>query len=86
LQHLYLVSINGAGKRGDDWADEGWDLLIQTLDRGEYDVAGLLKKLNGLGYHGPIGLQCYNIKGDAVENLRRSMRAWKRLSQHLASE
>lgn len=83
--HLFLVSINGAGKEGDDWSDEGWDRLIQTLDRGEFDTAGLLKKLRKLGYTGPIGLQCYGIGGDPVENLKRSMDAWRKISARAAS-
>lgn len=86
MPHLYLVSINGASKKGADWADEGWDMLIQTLDRGQYDVGRLLTKLKELGYKGPIGLQCYNIKGDPRENLSRSMKAWRRLSGQVASK
>lgn len=86
MPHLYLVSINGASKRGDNWRDEGWGQLIQTLDRGEYDVAALLEKLQKLGYRGPIGLQCYNIKGDPMDNLRRSIKAWRSLSRQVASE
>lgn len=71
MPRLYAVSINGADRAGADW-----DRLIQPLDRGDYDVPGLLRTLARLGYRGPIGLQCYGIKGDPVENLRRSMTAW----------
>ena len=71
LPHLYVVSINGADHEG------GWDRLIQTLDRGAYDVFALLSLLKELDYRGPIGLQCYNIQGDVRENLTRSMGAWK---------
>ncbi|NOX55999.1 MAG: sugar phosphate isomerase/epimerase [Planctomycetes bacterium] len=77
MPYLYLVSINGADA-GDTRA-MGWDRLIQTLDRGTYDVAGLLKRLRRLGYRGPIGLQCYNIPGAPEENLRRSIQAWKKM-------
>ena len=71
MPHLFVVSINGADHEGD------WDRLIQTLDRGEYDVFALLSLLKKLGYDGPIGLQCYNIQGDIRENLTRSIGAWK---------
>jgi sugar phosphate isomerase/epimerase len=71
--HLMMVSINGSDHEGD------WDRLIQPLDRGQFDVSAFLKKLHGVGYKGPIGLQCYNIPGDREENLRRSMGAWKRM-------
>lgn len=53
MPRLWAVSINGA-----DVHDEkpGWDHYIQPLDRGSFDVAGLLKTLDELGYKGPIGL------------------------------
>jgi sugar phosphate isomerase/epimerase len=80
LPHLFMVSINGAEHEG------GWDRLIQPLDRGEFDVYGLLKKLVTLGYHGPIGLQCYQVPGDREENLNRSMAAWRKFSARMAEE
>lgn len=73
MPHLLMVSINGSDHQGD------WDRLIQTLDRGQFDVAAFLKKLDAAGYQGPVGLQCYNVPGDREENLRRSMAAWKRM-------
>lgn len=77
---LMLVSINGADTEG------GWDRLIQTLDSGEYDVYSLLKSLRRRGYAGPIGLQCYAIKGDIRENLHRSMAQWKQFVRKMAEE
>jgi len=75
---LYAVSINGADKNGQDW-----DRLIQPLDRGDFDVKGLLETLVELGYHGPIGLQCYEIKGDVIENLQHSMQAWRTMQSEI---
>ncbi|MBN2132387.1 MAG: sugar phosphate isomerase/epimerase [Sedimentisphaerales bacterium] len=74
---LFLVSINGADREG------GWDKLIQPLDRGEFDLRSFLTQLRDVGYAGPIGLQCYNVKGDLKENLTRSMNAWRELSPSL---
>jgi len=71
LPHTFMVSINGADHDGD------WDRLIQPLDSGSFDVRGFLRALKSLGYNGPIGLQCYNIKGDREELLVRSMKAWR---------
>jgi len=71
IPHTLFLSINGADHEGD------WDRLIQPLDRGAFDVKGLLKKLKTLGYKGPIGLQCYNVKGDREDNLKLSMTAWR---------
>jgi len=73
---LRCVSINGAdsGCRGGDWKR-----LIQTLDRGTFDVAKVLRALDAIGYRGPIGFQGYGIGGDAKDNLRRTIDAWRAL-------
>ena len=36
--------------------------------------------LDTAGYRGPVGLQCFSVKGDTRENLQRSFAAWKKLS------
>ncbi len=77
IPHMMLVSINGADSG--DTPKMGWDRLIQTLDRGSFDVGRLLRLLDAAGYEGPIGLQCYAIKGDVRENLERSKKAWDKL-------
>ena len=77
--HLFFVSINGADYSG------GWDKLIRPLDEGNFDVAGFLKLLGAAGYAGPIGLQCYNLKGDPEENLKRSINAWHQLADRTNS-
>jgi len=81
MPYLYLVTINGADSGGKDWSQ-----LIQTLDRGSFDVFKFLKALKEPGYTGPIGFQGYGIKGDAYDNLKRSMEAWRKLSTRLAAE
>jgi sugar phosphate isomerase/epimerase len=80
MPYLMLVSINGADHEGD------WPRLIQTLDRGQFDVYNFLKTLRALGYTGPIGLQGYNIQGVPQENLRHSMAAWRKFVDRMASE
>lgn len=80
IPYLFVVSINGADNK------KGWDNLIQTLDRGSFDTYNLLKTLKRLGYTGPIGLQCYNIKGDTYNNLNRSMQAWRKFSERIAAD
>ena len=76
MPHLFVVSINGADSGGEDWKT-----LIQTLDRGSFNMRRFLRTLNRAGYTGPIGLQCYGIGGDAYDNLSRSIDAWKRLNK-----
>ncbi len=78
--YLLQVSINGADIDGKDWST-----LIQPLDRGTFDNARVLAILRRLGYTGPIGLQCYGVKGDKHENLKRSMQAWRRLNERVAT-
>ena len=80
MPRLWAVSINGADQFD---AKPGWGHYIQPLDRGSFDVGGLLKTLKQLGYKGPIGLQCYGIGGDAREHLARSMAAWRKLNASL---
>jgi sugar phosphate isomerase/epimerase len=75
--HLFMVSINGADSKA---PGGGWGRLIQALDQGTFDMVPLLKKLQAINYRGPIGLQGYGVKGDAKDNLARSMAAWRQLS------
>jgi len=82
--YLFAVSINGAD--GGNTNRMEWNRLIQTLDRGSFDVGRVLKTLKRLGYTGPIGLQCYAIPGDCRENLKRSIKAWRSLSARAAAE
>jgi len=81
MPHLFLVTINGADSGGKDWKQ-----LIQTLDRGSFNMLRFLKVLKKSGYTGPIGLQGYGIGGDAYENLKRSMSAWNKLSEKSATK
>jgi sugar phosphate isomerase/epimerase len=79
LPHTLMVSINRADHEGD------WDRLMQPLDRGSFNVTGFLDELRNLGYQGPIGLQCYSVKGDREENLKRSMAAWQSFRRSAAN-
>jgi sugar phosphate isomerase/epimerase len=70
--YLMVVTINGADRDGKDWKT-----LIQTLDRGTFDVGKFLKAVTEAGFSGPIGLQGYGIGGSAQDNLTRSIGAWR---------
>ena len=74
---LVTVTICGAdaGVKGADWGR-----LIQTLDKGTYDVAALLRGLRRIGFTGPVGFQGYGIQGDARSILAPTMEGWRRLS------
>jgi len=71
---LWRASISGAEEGGRSWGE-----LIQTLDRGSFNQATVIELLREVGFDGVIGLQCYAIRGDARDNLKRSMAAWRKL-------
>lgn len=81
MPYLFVVTINGADSRA-----KNWERLIQPLGSGSFDTYKLLKTLNELGYTGPIGLQGWGIGGNVHENLKRSMKAWRKLSARIAEE
>ncbi|MFC1805834.1 TIM barrel protein [Planctomycetota bacterium] len=57
-----------------------WRRLIQTLDKGTYDVGIVLRELKQIGFTGPIGFQGYGIKGGARSILAPTIGAWRKLS------
>lgn len=71
---LWQVSTSGAEIGGTNWGQ-----LIQTLDRGDFDQKALFQTLAEIGFSGNVGFQCYAIRGNFRENLKRSMNAWKKL-------
>lgn len=80
MPHLFAVTINGADSNAKDWQN-----LIQTLDKGSFNILHFMRTLNSTGYTGPIGLQGYGIGGDVHENLKRSMNSWRQLTEKLSS-
>ncbi|MDP6636730.1 MAG: sugar phosphate isomerase/epimerase family protein [Phycisphaerae bacterium] len=79
--YLKGVSIHGADTAAEIASRKGkW---IQPLGSGSFDVGGLLKTLKDLGYTGPVGLQCYGLRGDAADHLARSIAAWRKLRGRL---
>lgn len=83
--YLFVVTCNGADKK-EKGQRMGWDKLIQPLGQGDFDVYGYLKKVKAVGFTGPIGLQCYGLKGDPLVFLTQSAKAWKDYSARLAAE
>ena len=75
--YLLVATISGADNHP---AKPTWAQLIQPLNKGDYDVSLVLKKLNTLGFKGPIGLQCFGIPGDPKVLLPGSMAAWRKLN------
>jgi len=73
---LLAVTINGADTQA---ARSSWNRLIQPLGKGTYDVGNLIKELDRVHYHGPIGLQGYGLAGSDLDNLTQSREAWIQL-------
>ncbi len=72
LPYLKLVTVNGIA-----------GTAIVSLADGDYDVAQFLAAVKHAGYVGPIGLQCYSIKGESEAHLTRSMNKWKLMRESL---
>jgi hypothetical protein len=49
------------------------------LDRGRYDQAALFQMLREFGFNGNLGFQCYAIRGDSRDHLKRSIGARNKL-------
>jgi len=92
LQGLAKVTlIETVGRLQGDLAEinglpPDWKRLIQTLDRGSFDVARMLRTLKRLNYKGAVGLQCYAIPGDARDILTRSIGGWRKLCSRVDKE
>lgn len=83
IPHLLAVSINGADDG--ETKDMEWSRLIQPLGKGSFDVVNILRILKNNSYTGPVGLQCYDIKGDPSEFLKISIDSWHSFMKELSS-
>jgi sugar phosphate isomerase/epimerase len=72
----FLFAVNICGADDGDTRQMGWDRLIQPLGQGSFDTYHFIKVLLDNGYNGPVGLQCYNLKGDIVMTLSKSLQTW----------
>ena len=72
----YLASVNGM--------DVAHQKYLMRLDQGDFDTGAYLKQLYAAGYRGPVGLQCFSVKGDTHENLKANIAAWKNIAATLA--
>lgn len=85
--YLLAVSVNGADfppPSGD--RSQLWNTLIQPLGEGKYDTYSFLKTFWDMGFQGPVGLQCYNIKQEKTVHLSRSVQTWQAYKKRYAGE
>jgi sugar phosphate isomerase/epimerase len=83
---LFVVSVNGADDLADPQHEKNWDRLIQPLGRGNFDLVPFLSRLRECGYEGPIGLQCFRIRGEIRGVLSTSRGAWSSLQSSLSDQ
>jgi sugar phosphate isomerase/epimerase len=82
----FLFAVNICGADDGDTRLFSWDRLIQPLGQGSFDTYHFIKSLRDNSYCGPVGLQCYNLKGDAVITLSRSFETWKGYRKQYSDE
>ena len=75
---LFAVSTCGANLGGQGWSD-----LIKPLDQGDFPQVRLMRALKKMNFTGPVGLQCYGVRGDKRTNLSNSIVAWKKILAEL---
>lgn len=82
LPKLFVVSINGADSGDTQKMD--WTQLIRPLGEGTFDCYRFVEMLVDKGYKGPIGIQCYNLKGGPENYLPQTIKAWKGFKKRYA--
>lgn len=85
--YLFAISVNGADfPPPSDDRSKIWNTLIQPLGEGKYDTYSFLKTFWDLGFQGPVGLQCYNIKQPKTVHLNQSIETWQAYKKRYAAE
>lgn len=74
--HLFVVTISGTDRKARGQPAE-FARMIRPLGQGDFDVYGVLERLEAVGFTGPVGLLCHGLKGDPEVHLRESMSTWK---------
>ena len=85
--YLFALSVNGADfPPPSDDRSKIWNTLIQPLGEGKYDTYSFLKTFWDMGFQGPVGLQCYNIKQEKTVHLNKSVQTWQAYKKRYAAE
>jgi len=87
LPNLFAVSISGAddGETIQLFKKSGWERLIQPVGKGTLDVYRIVEYLAEKGYDGPIGIQCFKLKGKPEEYLKQSGEAIKSFKERFST-
>ena len=77
---LFSVTINGSIAMEAPLPEtKPTKAMILPLNEGAFDTRHLLKTLDGIGYTGPIGLQCFGIRQPLHDHLGRSVQTYRKL-------
>ncbi|AEI49685.1 sugar phosphate isomerase/epimerase family protein [Runella slithyformis] len=64
-----------------------WDDYILPLGTGSFDTYGLIRyAVKALKFNGPIGVQCYNIKGNKPQLVQTTIKVWRGYTSRLERE
>ena len=75
--YLKMITVSGANDVMSTQKSV-WDDYILPLGTGSFDTYGMIQYLvRDLKFQGPIGVQCYGIKGDKAALVRTTIAAWK---------
>lgn len=79
---LMMITISGANDVPKEQAAKQpgglWSEYILPLGTGSFDTYELIRyAVRDLDFRGPIGVQCYAMKGDKPTNLRNTMSVWQ---------
>lgn len=86
LPYLKMMTICGANDVVSEQKNI-WDDYILPLGTGSFDTYELVKYvLKDLKFKGPVGVQCYNIKGDKQGLVLNTMTTWKTYKTRLRGE
>lgn len=84
--YLKMITISGANNVNSD-KKSVFDDYILPLGSGNFDTYDLVNfMVNELKYKNPIGVQCYNIKGNKPQLIENTMRVWKAYKTRLENE
>lgn len=84
--YLKMITICGANNVVTQQKNV-WEDYILPLGTGSFDTFGLVKYVvKNLKLKVPIGVQCYNIKGNKPKLVENTMLVWKTYKQRLETE
>lgn len=86
--YLKMMTISGANNVDASATTNGpngvWEQYILPLGTGSFDTYELVRfAVQDLAFRGPIGVQCYAMKGDKPTNLHNAIAIWRQYKTRL---